>query len=93
MLDATRCNDISARAGIGVFTQQFGPKINRYAFQDIPKLKALILKVIEWVRKTPHNYDHRWINLQGLGIVEKDSTGKNKQASSGPPEELSLIHI
>ncbi len=67
--DANRCADVSARQAVAVLNQNYGPPINQYAFQDIPKLKKLIPMVVEWEEKTPHDYDHRWINLHGMGAM------------------------
>lgn len=67
--DANRCSDISARQAVAVLNQEYGTPINQYAFQDLNKLEALIHRVVEWDRSTPHNYDHRWINLHGLGAT------------------------
>ncbi|HEU6437951.1 MAG TPA: hypothetical protein VE028_10900 [Nitratidesulfovibrio sp.] len=67
--DANRCADVSARQAVAVLNQNYGPPINQYAFQDIPKLKTLIPMVVEWEEKTPHDYDHRWINLHGMGAM------------------------
>lgn len=64
--DANRCADISARQAVAVLNQEYGTPINQYAFQDLNKLESLIHRVVEWDRSTPHNYDHRWINLHGL---------------------------
>ncbi|MES2694430.1 MAG: hypothetical protein V4773_13215 [Verrucomicrobiota bacterium] len=65
--DATICADKTAGSGIGVLNQQFGPPINEYAGKDPQKLKKIVQRVIKWDEKTPYNYDHRWINLHGLG--------------------------
>ena len=65
--DANRCADISARSAINVLNERYGSPINKYAFQDIPKLKTIIAKVVEWDEKTGYAYDHRWINLHGMG--------------------------
>lgn len=67
--DANRCADVSARQAVAVLNQNYGPPINQYAFQDISKLKKLIPMVVEWEEKTPHDYDHRWINLHGMGAM------------------------
>ncbi|MCA9405993.1 MAG: hypothetical protein KC684_05605 [Candidatus Omnitrophica bacterium] len=64
--DANRCADKSAGAAISELNAQFGPAVNRYAFQDLDKLEKTVLKVLEWDRRTPHSYDHRWINLHGM---------------------------
>ncbi|MBN1595846.1 ankyrin repeat domain-containing protein [candidate division FCPU426 bacterium] len=67
--DANRCHDISARQAVGVLNQSFGSEINQYMFQDTVKLEKCIGRVLEWDRKTPHHYDHRWINLHGMGAI------------------------
>ncbi|MCB0375557.1 MAG: hypothetical protein KDD04_06530, partial [Sinomicrobium sp.] len=64
--DANRCADKSAGAAISELNAQFGPAINRYAFQNLDKLEEIVSKVLHWDRITPHNYDHRWINLHGM---------------------------
>lgn len=66
--DANRCAEVSARQKVAVLNEQFGPPINRYTFKDIPKLEELIPQVVEWDRKTARRYDHRWINLHGMGV-------------------------
>ncbi len=67
--DANRCADISARQAVHVLNHTYGPMINEYAFKDLAKLEALIPMIVELDRKTPHNYDHRWINLHGMDAV------------------------
>jgi hypothetical protein len=68
--DANRCTDPTAGQAVDALTQQFGPAINQYMFQDLAKLEALIPRVVEWDRNTPHNYEHRWINLSGTDAVQ-----------------------
>jgi hypothetical protein len=89
--DANRCNDISARQGVAVLNQTFGTPINQYMFKDLPKLKALIPRVVEWDRTTPYNYDHRWINLHGIGVMEEDGKGGKKTTPSAPREQWAKI--
>jgi hypothetical protein len=67
--DANRCADISATEAVAVLNREYGPVINQYAFKDIAKLEELIPRVVEWDRKTPYSYDHRWINLHGMGSI------------------------
>lgn len=83
--DANRCADVSARQAVAVLNQEYGTPINKYMFKDFAKLEALIPKVVDWDRKTPHDYDHRWINLHGMAamIESLDST-------AGKPQPLSL---
>jgi hypothetical protein len=90
--DANRCADLSARQAITILNERFRPAINRHAFQDIPKLKALIPRVVEWDRRTPHLYDHRWINLHGMNAIVR-TQGKKSAATvfSAPREEWQRI--
>jgi hypothetical protein len=67
--DANRCADVSARQAVAVLNERYGPAINQYALQDLPKLEAVVKKVVAWDRQTPHNYDQRWINLHGMNAV------------------------
>jgi len=83
--DANRCADVSARQAVAVLNQEYGTPINQYMFKDLPKLEALIPKVVEWDRKTPHDYDHRWINLHGMAAMIEGLEG-----SSAKREALSL---
>lgn len=90
--DANRCADTSARAAIGVLNTQFGGPINRYMFlqSNLSKLEALIPKVVQWDKDTPHNYDQRWINLHGMGAMMSgmgaDSEGKQQKPVLSLPE-------
>ena len=85
--DANRCADISARQAVGVLNQTYGPMISKYSFQDPPRLEKLVLRVVEWDRKTPRRYDHRWINLHGMGAVQ---SGLGAQDTRSKPPVLSL---
>jgi hypothetical protein len=67
--DADRCADESAWAAVEALNDEYGPSINRYSFKNIAKLEELVPRVVEWDRKTPHNYDHRWINLHGMEAI------------------------
>jgi len=67
--DARRCADSSAGSAVAALNEQFGTPINQYMFKDLPKLEALIPRVVEWDRTTPHHYDQRWINLHGMNAM------------------------
>lgn len=73
--DANRCADVSARAAIGALNERFGRPVNRFAFQNLELLKKTVSEVVEWDRKTPHDYDHRWINLHGMGAFGAQTGG------------------
>jgi hypothetical protein len=91
--DANRCADATARQAVRELNQRFGPAINQYAFQDVPKLEALIPRVVEWDRRTPHRYDHRWINLHGMDAVRSGLGGRSTPVTvlSAPEEEWEKI--
>lgn len=73
--DGQLCTDRSAQSGTAVLNSQFGSEINQYTFQRLDQLKALVPKVVEWDRTTPHNYDRRWMALHGMGgFLEQDKT-------------------
>lgn len=85
--DANRCADVTARQAVSILNNQFGPPINQYMFQDanIPKLEALVPRVVAWDRKTPHKYDHRWINLHGRNAMSASlASQKGKPAEAKP---------
>ena len=80
-IDANICADSSARQAVGVLNLHYGTPINQYTFQDIPKLEKLVPKVVDWERKTPYNYDRRWINLHGMGAVMSGQGDRSKDTS------------
>jgi len=83
--DANRCADVSARQAVAALTEEFGTPINQYMFKDFAKVEALIPKVVEWDRKTPHEYDQRWINLHGMAAMLE-----SLDPATGKPNSLSL---
>jgi hypothetical protein len=91
--DANRCADATARQAVSELNRRFGPAINQYAFEDVPKLEALIASVVEWDRRTPHRYDHRWINLHGMAAMMSGLGGKSGASPglSAPDEEWEKI--
>jgi hypothetical protein len=86
--DANRCADASAREAIDVLNDEYGTPINQYMFQRPGKLAKLIDRVVDWDKKTPHNYDPRWINLHGMNAMTAAMSGKvptNAAASMSIP--------
>ncbi len=84
--DANRCTDETATQINAIANNFFGKAINKYTFQDLENLKQIVLKVVDWDRKTPHNYEHRWINLHGI-----DAVVESLQGEEGPRKDpLSL---
>ncbi len=91
--DATRCGDATARQAVRELNRSFGPAINQYALQDVTTLEALIGRVVEWDRRTPHRYDHRWSNLLGLEAVWSGLSGASDASTvlSAPEEDWEKI--
>jgi hypothetical protein len=85
--DANRCADVSAREGVGILAMKYGPAVMEYVLQDPAKWETLISEVVEWDKKTPHNYDGRWINLHGMNAVLESTVGDQR---TGKAPELSL---
>lgn len=83
-IDANLCADSTARQAVGVLNQNYGNSINEYTLQDIPKFEELIQKIMAWERKTPYNYDRRWINLHGMGAMLSGLGAKSPESSSTP---------
>ena len=81
--DANRCADKSATQGVSILNSTYGPDINKYAFSDITLLKSTVEKVVNFVREKEENYDHRWLNLHGMGAFIND-----KNAELSKPTEL-----
>jgi hypothetical protein len=93
--DADRCTDASAHGVVDALNAQFGRSINQYTFQDIPKLEALMPRVLDWDKKTPHKYDQRWINLSGMDAMsasmDPPATGSGSKPLSLPREQWNAI--
>lgn len=67
--DANRCADNTAKQGVDILANIFGPDINQYAFQNIDLLKTTVERVVEFVRTNDEDYDQRWLNLHGTWAV------------------------
>ncbi|WP_353189210.1 hypothetical protein [Pandoraea pnomenusa] len=94
--DANRCADKTAKSAVSGLNNRYGPLINQYMFKDVSKLEALIPEVVAWDRKTPHSYDHRWINLHGMaammaGLNAKSGLAQPSSAMSLPQEQWERI--
>ena len=84
--DANLCMDNSAKEGVSVLNNEYGPDINKYAFNDLGKLGQTIQKVVEFVRKNPENYDHRWLNLHGMRAVMSSLDDKKETTELSQPK-------
>jgi ankyrin repeat protein len=84
--DGNRCTDSSARAGFGVLFATFAPV--QYIREKPSTLEPLLQKVIDWDKKTPYGYDHRWINMHGLSAF---SSAADSDPLSLPQSEWPII--
>ena len=84
--DANRCNDPTAVQAVSVLNQNYGTQINQYGFKDLSNLERIVNEVAAYVRSNPENYDHRWINLHGMGAFVNGG-----EALSKPKPEWSKI--
>jgi hypothetical protein len=84
--DAQRCTDASARSAVRIADRQYGVNIRRYVAQEPETMPAFFAKVVEWDRKTPYEYDPRWINLHG----EKAMTALTDPAAKFDLEPFSV---
>ena len=85
--DANLCMDNSAKQGVSILNNQYGPEINKYAFQDIDKLEKTVTKVTDFVRNNKENYDHRWLNLHGMDAI-LNKKGKDLSQPKDKWEEI-----
>lgn len=91
--DANRCADYTAGGAVDVLNESYGLPINQHMFRDLPGLKKLIPRVVEWDRKTPHCYDHHWINPHGIEAISASILlkGSGEAAKSVPEEHWEAI--
>lgn len=85
--DANLCKDKSAVQAVGILNNQYGPEINKYAFQDIDKLEETIIQVVNYVRINEENYDHRWINLHGMWAIQASMGNSDEQRALSMPKD------
>jgi hypothetical protein len=89
--DANRCADVSARQAVRVLSMQMPADLIKEQFKDLDCFRSLVVKAIEWDRTTPHDYDHRWINLHGMGAMMSgldDGADKDRRpVETSLPEE------
>jgi hypothetical protein len=85
--DANLCMDNSAKQALSVLNGEYGPNVNKYAFQDIEKLEKTVTKVVDFVRRNEENYDHRWINLHGMDAVLAGMEDKSEKKEQSQPKE------
>jgi hypothetical protein len=90
--DANLCLDNSAKQAVSILNNEYGPNINKYAFQNINFLEKTVKKVIDFAKNNDENYDHRWLNLHGMDAVlaSMDEKAEKKELSK-PKKEWKKI--
>lgn len=61
--DAARCGDPAGKEAVTLLSDAYGAEIADGLSQDLELARTAIYKVIEWDKRTGHQYDPRWINL------------------------------
>ncbi len=84
--DANLCMDNSAKQVVSVLNDEYGPEINKYAFQDINKLENTVTGVVDFVRTNEENYDHRWVNLHGMEAISASFDNKSEKIELSQPK-------
>lgn len=92
--DSNLCMDNSAKQVVSILNNEYGPDINKYAFQDINKLEKIVTKVVDFVRNNQEDYDHRWVNLHGMDAMlgSMDESSEKKELSQ-PKAKWAAIKI
>jgi hypothetical protein len=66
--DARRCADDTARQGVSIMTQNVASEIKRYLGTLAPEeVLPFAQSVLALDEAAPYAYDHRWLNLHGMG--------------------------
>jgi hypothetical protein len=88
--DARRCADPSVGDTVTVMIRTYGPPISKWAYLDLDAMEKRIDRVVRWDEKTPREYDHRWINLNGIGAILSGLPGRDGVVGSMAPRKLSV---
>ena len=77
--DTNRCADKTASPAR--YNSIIGLPINEYAMTHLDVLKRTVDSVVTYVKVNEENYDHRWINLEGMGAF---TSAMDKKADKTP---------
>jgi hypothetical protein len=90
VFDGLRCKDASARVAVTILGRTLNPDIPRYQRQRRQRTLEIAQAAVDWDRKNPYGYDHRWINLYGK--VARTSPGTDPDELTLPKSEWPAIH-
>ncbi|MFH0801822.1 MAG: hypothetical protein V2A78_05480 [bacterium] len=67
--DAARCADVSAREGIDAMIINVNPELRKYpaTLKNPDDIVTLAKRIVRLDEAMPYRYDHRWLNLHGMG--------------------------
>ena len=85
--DANLCLDNSAKQAISILNNEYGPNINKYAFENINFLETTVKKVVDFAKSNNENYDHRWLNLHGMDAVLASMDEKSEKKELSKPKK------
>ena len=85
--DIKRCTDQSVGDSVEVLNGQLPPLLRLIQFEDLANAKRLMKKAIAWDRKTPHEYDARWIALHGIRASLPAAAGGKESTLTVPAEQ------
>lgn len=85
--DANLCLDNSAKQAVTILNNEYGPRINQYAFDNVSFLENTVKNVVSFVKENNENYDHRWLNLHGMQAILTSMGEKTEKTELSKPRE------
>lgn len=79
--DARLCTDASTHSAIAILEQRTPHALIKKQYEDIPRLRKTLTRVLHWDATTPYHYDHRWIALHGMRAIRN---GLSQSRSNAP---------
>jgi len=85
--DIRRCTDETVAGGYDDLNGSVPDLLRLIQFEDPEGTAKIVEKALEWDRRTPYNYDPRWIALHGMGAVMSATAQQQKEAPLTVPEK------
>lgn len=90
-IDSNLSTDKSTETAVSRLNQMFGPKINKYAFQDLNNLENIVNKAVDFVKNNEENYDRSWIYNSGMEALRSAMEKKEAAPPLKPKAEWAAI--
>lgn len=91
--DAQRCRDETARQAVGVLGMGLSQELRKAHLENPERVLPIAKRAIEWDAANPHSYDHRWINLHGMGAIQPSNSVNQMTVSENEwPAILAKVH-